>query len=62
MHGEAGDPAPSALTTFQPGPAVQVFSCIDNAEFQDADLLAASTAVRQAPLLGSLASAPTSRS
>ena len=40
-HGEAGDPAPWTSTAFPPGPAVQVFACIEDAEFHDADLLAA---------------------
>ena len=40
-HGEAGDPAPSTSTIFQPRPTAQVLPCIDDTKFHDADLLAA---------------------
>ena len=43
--GEAGDPASAASTVFSPGGAMQVLACINDAEFNDVDLLAAPAAV-----------------
>ena len=40
-HGKASDLATSAPIDFQPGDAAPGFPCIDDADFQDADLLAA---------------------
>ena len=37
---KAGDPAPTALTVFPLGGAPQVLACINDVEFNDADLLA----------------------